>query len=218
MKRLRILLADDHHITLAGLRTVLQSQPGWTICGEANTGCEAIEKARHLKPDVVVMDFSMPEMDGLEATRRIRELLPNTEVLFLTMHESGTLAEEALGAGARGFVLKTEVNRLLVASVRKLAEHKLSYTAKAADMVLEAVRQHGSTSASAKAMDPSLTPRQCEVVRLIAGGKTTKEIAATLNISIKTADVHRNNIMRKLNLHNAAELVHYAIRTKLVNP
>lgn len=215
MKQLRILLVDDHQVVLAGLRTVLESQEGWKICGEAVTGREAIEKARRLKPDVVVMDFSMPEMNGLEATREIRKWLPDTEVLILTMHESGTLAEEALVAGARGFVLKAEASRHLVAAVKNLAEHRLGYTKKTSDMVLETVRQNNLASAPV-ATSQTLTPRECEILRHIAKGKRSKDIAATLNMNVKTVDVHRNNIMRKLNLHSAVELVHYAIREKLV--
>jgi DNA-binding NarL/FixJ family response regulator len=218
MKPLRILLADDHQITLAGLRTVLESQEGWQICGEATTGREAVEQARHLKPDVVVMDFSMPEMNGLEATRRIRECLPDTEVLILTMHESRTLAQEALAIGARGFVLKTEANGKLIAAVKKVSEHQVFYTQKASKMVLEAVEQNNVTSATTETENPALTPREQEVVRLIASGKTTKQVAESLQISIKTAEVHRNNIMHKLDLHNAVDLVRYAIRSNLVSP
>ncbi len=218
MKPLRILLADDHQVTLTGLRTVLESQEGWQVCGEAKTGREAVEKARHLKPDVVVMDFSMPEMNGLEATREIRKWLPETEVLILTMHESGTLAQEALAAGARGFVLKTEATRQLIAAVKKLAEHKLSYTQKASDMVLETSRQTGLTSGSAEMPSSSLTERECEVIRLVAAGKKSREIAAALNISVKTADVHRSHILSKLKLNGIADLVRYAIRAKLVDP
>ena len=218
MKPLRILLADDHQITLTGLRTVLESQAGWQICGETRTGREAVEKARHLKPDVVVMDFSMPEMNGLEATREILKLLPNTEVLILTAYASGTLAQEALAAGARGFVLKTEVNRQLVAAIKKLAEHKLSFTQKASDLVLETARQTGSTNGSAEVPNPSLTEREREVIRMVAAGKKSKEIAAALNISVRTADVHRSHILGKLKLQGTADLVRYAIRAKLVEP
>ena len=218
MRPLRILLADDHQITLTGLRTVLESQAGWQICGEARTGREAVEKAGHLEPDMVVMDFSMPEMNGLEATREIRKLLPETEVLILTAFESGTLAQEALAAGARGFVLKTEVNRQLVAAVKKLAEHKLSYTQKASDLVLETSRQTSSASGSAEVPSPSLTEREHEVIRMVAAGKKSKEIAAALNISVRTADVHRSHILSKLKLHGTADLIRYAIRAKLVDP
>jgi DNA-binding NarL/FixJ family response regulator len=218
MKRLRILLADDHHITLSGLRAVLELQPGWDICGEAKTGREAVEMATLLKPDVVVMDFSMPEMNGVEATRRIRGLLPSTEVLILTALESGTLAEEALGAGARGFVLKTEVNHQLIAAIKKLAGHKMSYTTKASDLVLEAVQKNNSTNGPSNATDQPLTPRECEVIRLIAGGKRSKEIGVALDMGVRTVDAHRNHIIRKLNLHSAADLVRYAIRAKLMEP
>ncbi len=218
MRTLRFLLADDHQVTIAGLRSVLESRADWHVCGEARTGLEAVEKAGRLKPDIVVMDISMPELSGLEATRRIRRLLPATEVLIFTMHESRTLVQEALAAGARGFVLKTEVSRQLIATVKKLADHVLSYSAKASEVVMEPVQPNGFTSASTVMENPALTPRECEVVRLIAAGKTCKEIAAALNISFKTADVHRTNILRKLKLHNVAEVVRYAIHVRLVDP
>lgn len=217
MQSLRILLADDHQITLEGLRTVLESQEGWQVCGEARTGREAVEQAERLKPDVVVMDFSMPEMNGLEATRRIRERLPDTEVLFLTMHESGTLAEAAQAAGARGFVLKTEARSQLVAAVKKVAEHGRGYSKKVSDLMQGAGRTNDASPGLACAADPSLTLRECDIVRMIAGGKRTKEIAVTLDMSVKTAETHRIRIMHKLNFHSVAELVRYAIRTRLVD-
>jgi DNA-binding NarL/FixJ family response regulator len=218
MKPLRILLVDDHQVVLTGLRTILESQESWQVCGEATTGREAVEKAKQLKPDVVVMDFKLPEMNGVEATRQIRQSLPNTEVLILTMHESGTLAEEALAAGARGFVLKTDANNQLVAAVKKLANHRLGYTKKAEDMVLEAAQRNSSPSAPAAATDQLLTSREREIIRLIAAGKRSKDIATELDISVKTAESHRNSVMRKLNMHSATELVRYAIRNKLVEP
>lgn len=217
MKPLRILLADDHHMTLTGLRTVLESQEGWRVCGEATNGPEAVEKAKHLKPDVVVMDFGLSGMNGVEATRRIRELLPDTEVVILTMHKLKTLAQEALAAGARGFVLKTERNGHLIAAVKKAAEHKMAYTEEALETTLPSDQGSSLAGASSEAPDSSLTDREREIIRLIANGKTTKQVADVLHISIKTADVHRNNIMHKLRLHNAVELVRYAIRTKLVD-
>lgn len=215
MKRLNILLADDHHTTLTGLRTVLESQEGWRVCGEATNGPEAVEKAKHLQPDVVVMDFGLSGMNGVEATRRIRDSLPDTEVVILTMHKLKTLAREALAAGARGFVLKTERNRQLVEAVKMVAEHKVFYSAEALETALPAIQDNGSAGASAELPHPSLTARECEVIRMIADGKRSKEIAATLKISAKTVDVHKSHISRKLNLHSTAELVRYAIRTRL---
>ena len=215
MNPLRLLLVDDHEVVLAGLRVILESQDGWQVCGEATTGREAVEKARQLQPDVVVMDFSLPGMNGVEATRQIRQLLPGTEVVILTMHESGTLTQEALAAGARGFVLKAEANSQLVAAVKRVAAHKLSYTRKAATLVLEATRQN---NAHVESDASTLTEREREVLCLIAEGKRSKEIALALNVSVRTTEAHRNNIMRKLKLHGTADLVRYAIRTQLVNP
>ena len=215
---LRLLLVDDHQMTLEGLRSVLESQHGWHVCGEAKTGLEAVEKAGRLKPDIVVMDISMPELNGLEATRRIRKLLPATEVLIFTMHESRTLVQEALAAGARGFVMKTEVNRQLIAIVKNLANHEISYSPKTSAIMMDPDRPNGSAGALEEKDDAALTPRECEVIRLIAGGQTCKEVASTLNISAKTADVHRTNILHKLKLRNAAELVRYAVHARLVEP
>lgn len=215
MKPLSILLADDHHATLAGLRAVLESQEGWQVCGEATTGTEAVEKAMRLKPNVVVMDFGLPGMNGVEATRRIRESLPGTEVVILTMHKMKTLTQEALAAGARGFVLKTERNGHLIAAVKEVAKHKMAYSTEALEAALPASQNGNKEDTDTEMPDPRLTERECEIIRLIAKGRTTKQVADTLRISIKTADVHRNNIMHKLHLHNAVELVRYAMRTGL---
>ena len=218
MKRLRILLVDDHQITLEGLRIVLESQDGWQVCGEAKTGIEAVEKAVALKPDLVIMDFSMPEMNGLEATRRIHEKLPDTEVLILTMHESKALAEAALAAGARGFVLKTETKSLLVDAVKKMVAHKKGYTRKVSDLVMGIGQKNDYVTGLPHAADPFLTPRECDIIRMIAGGQRTKEIAVSLDMCVKTVEAHRSNIMRKLNFHSTAEMVRYAIRARLVDP
>ncbi len=217
LRPLRILLADDHELVLAGLRMVLGAQKDWQICGEARNGQEAVAKAGHLKPDVVVMDFNMPVMNGLEATRRIRDLLPETEVLILTMHESGALSREALAVGARGFVLKTEANGQLVAAVKKLSEHRMSYSEEVLENALGSAQEAGAARRPFEKPHPSLTAREREVLRMVVAGKKSKEIADELKISVKTADVHRSNILGKLKLNNTADLVRYAIQAKLVD-
>jgi DNA-binding NarL/FixJ family response regulator len=212
MKSLRILLADDHAMVRQGLRAVIEEQRGWEVCGEALTGREAVAQALELKPDIVVMDFTMPELNGMEATRQIRAALPRTQVLILTMHESEELIPEVLAAGARGYLLKSDAGGSLVEAIQSLAGQKPYFTSKVSALVLK-----GYLNPSTRE-NPVLTPREREIVQLVAEGKSTKEVADKLNISPKTAETHRTNIMRKLNLHSLSQLVRYAIRNKLVEP
>jgi len=212
MKSLRILLADDHEMVRQGLRSVIEAQSGWQVCGEAKTGREAVAKTRELKPDIVVMDFTMPELNGMEATRQICATLPRTQVLILTMHESEELVREVLAAGARGYVLKSDAGRALVDALKALADQKPYFTSKISALVLEGYLNPNTRE------NPALTPREREIVQLVAEGKSTKELADSLGISPKTAETHRTNIMRKLNLHSVSEMVRYAIRNKLVEP
>ena len=212
MKSLRILLADDHELLRQGLRTLIEDQSGWQVCGEATTGREAVAKARELKPDIVVMDFTMPELNGMEATRQIRAALPRTQVLLLTMHESEELVREVLAAGARGYVLKSDAGRVLVDALKALADQKPYFTSRISALVLEGYLNPITREKA------TLTPREREIVQLVAEGRSTKELADRLGISPKTAETHRTNIMRKLNLHSVSEVVRYAIRNKLVEP
>jgi DNA-binding NarL/FixJ family response regulator len=212
MKSLRILLADDHEMVRQGLRALIEEQRGWEVCGEARTGREAVDKAGELKPDVVIMDFTMPELNGMEATRQIHAALPRTQVLILTMHESEELVREVLAAGARGYMLKSDAGRALVDAIQALADNKPYFTSKVSALVLQ-----GYLNPTTR-VNPTLTPREREIVQLVAEGKSTKEVADKLNISPKTAETHRTNIMRKLNLHSVSGLVRYAIRNRLVEP
>ena len=212
MKSLRILLADDHELLRQGLRALIEEQSGWQVCGEATTGREAVAKTRELKPDIVVMDFTMPELNGMEATRQIRAALPRTQVLVLTMHESEELVREVLAAGARGYVLKSDAGRALVDALKALAHQKPYFTSKISALVLDGYLNPITRESSA------LTPREREIVQLVGEGRSTKELADQLGISPKTAETHRTNIMRKLNLHSVSEVVRYAIRNKLVEP
>jgi DNA-binding NarL/FixJ family response regulator len=198
-----------------GLRKVLQERPGWTICGEAITGREAVAKARELRPNVVVLDVGMPELNGLEATRQIRRALPNTEVLILTMHDSERLAREALAAGARGFLLKTDLGNTVVTAVEHLSQHKPFFTSKVSELVLEGYLNPDPTE-SAQGGGERLTPREREIVQFLAEGKSNKEVAGALGISVHTAETHRSNIMRKLDLRSMSELVRYAIREHII--
>jgi DNA-binding NarL/FixJ family response regulator len=209
----RILVADDHDVVRQGVRALLEGQPGFEVCGEAVDGRQAVEQALRLKPDLVVLDIGMPDMNGLEAARRILEVLPATEVLILTMHESDQLIREVVRAGARGYVLKSDAGRTLVAAVEALQEHKPFLTSRVSEIVLEEYR-HGPPPEPASGS--GLTPREREIVKLIAEGHSGRQVAAILGISAKTVETHRTNVMRKLDVHSVTDLVRYAIRNNLV--
>jgi len=216
MSNLRILIADDHDLVRKGLRMLIEEHPGWTICGEARSGREALEQATQCSPDVVVIDVSMPDLNGLEATRLIRKSCPKSEVLIITHHDSDEIAAEVLSAGARGYVLKSDSDKDLVNAVEALGRHKPFFTSRITEMLI-ANRENGVTD-QAESMRRRLTVREVEILQLLAEGKTAKEVATALGIATKTSDTHRTNIMRKLNLHSIAELVRYAIRNKIVEP
>ena len=219
MKKVRILLADDHEVARQGMRSLLEAQPGWQVVDEARDGREAIERVRRHKPDVVVMDFSMPGLNGLEATRQILKAHPVTEVLVLTMHESEQIAREALSAGARGYVLKSDAGRDLVNAVESLRVHKPYFTPRVSQMVLDGYLKNALADGhGGREPREVLTPREREIVQLLAEGKSNKEVASNLGISAKTTETHRANIMRKLNLHSVSDLVRYAVRNKMVEP
>jgi DNA-binding NarL/FixJ family response regulator len=209
----RILIADDHPVVRKGLRALLEGRRGWRVCAEAANGREAVEMARAQKPDVAIVDIGMPGLGGVEATRQIRKVSAETEVLILSAHGSERLARELAEAGARGYLLKEDADRSLIAAVDAVRRHIPYYTAKIAAWM----EREGRVRRDAKAMRGPLTPRQRETVQLLAEGKTNKEVAATLGISIKTVEAHRAHIMMKLNLHSVTELVHYAIRNEIVH-
>ena len=208
----RILIVDDHPVVRKGLRAMLEGRRGWRVCAEASNGREAIQKARATKPDVAVVDIGMPGLGGMEATRQIRKVSPETEVLILSAHGSEKLARELVDAGARGYLLKEDADEDLLAAVEALRRGKEFFSPKVAEWVSRDRRAQ-----LAKAPRNALTPRQRETVQLLAEGKSNKEVAATLGISIKTVEAHRANIMMKLNLHSVTELVHYAIRNEIVH-
>lgn len=212
----RVLIADDHEVVRKGLRTLLEEQPGWQIAGEASDGREAVEKAKTLKPDVTVLDISMPTLNGLEATRQMMKNNPQARVLVLTMHESDPLIREVLGAGARGYLLKSDAGRDLVNAVDAIRRNKTFFTARVAQMVLDGYLDKKSPKVDAEIPRDRLTPRQREIIQLLAEGKSSKEVAVALNLSIKTAETHRANIMRRLDCHSVSELVRYAVRNNIV--
>ena len=208
-------MADDHELLRRGLRALLTEQPGWEICGEAVDGREAVELARKLRPDVIVMDIAMPELNGLEAPRQIRRVWPKAEILVLTFDESEALVREVLAAGARGYMLKSDVSRLLVQAVETLGRHRPYFTSKVAGFLLQ---DFGRANTVPESADDLLSPREREVLQLVAEGRSTKQLAAVLHISAKTAENHRTNIMRKLKANSVTELVRYAVRNKIITP
>jgi DNA-binding NarL/FixJ family response regulator len=211
-----ILLADDHALMRRGTRELLELQPGWKVVGEAANGREALEKAKSLKPDVAILDISMPELNGLEATREILKAVPKTEVLILSLHESDRLVHKVLEAGASGYVLKSDAEATLVEAVEAVRQHRAFFTSKVASVVLHAYRKGGKSPGSGKHARPILTPRERQIVQLLAESKSNKEVASALNISLHTVTTHRANIMRKLQVHSVSELVRYAIRNQMV--
>jgi DNA-binding NarL/FixJ family response regulator len=217
MKTTRVLLADDHDIVRRGLAAALADCRHCQVCGEASNGREAVEKARQLRPDIVILDVSMPDLNGVDATRRIRAALPDTEVLVMTMHESDELVREILAAGARGYLLKSDAGRLLPQAVEALREHKPYFSPHVSQVVLAGYLSPEGLRDECGA-GKRLTPREREIIQMVAEGKSSKEVAALLEISVKTVEAHRGNIMQKLGYHSVSELVRYAIRNKIIEP
>ena len=206
----RILIADDHDVVRDGLRRLLEAQPNCEVVAEAADGKDAITKALEVRPDIAVVDYSLPLVNGLEVTRQIRKRLPRTEVLIFTMHDNDTLIDELLKAGARGFVLKSDAKRELLEAIDSLAAHKPFFTAHVSEALLTSFTNPPHRESLV------LTRRECQIVQLVAEGHTNKEIGPILDINPKTVETHRISIMRKLNLPSSAALVRYAIRNKLV--
>ena len=214
MPKLDVLVADDHDIVRRGLRDLLEKQPGWKVVAEATNGKEAVEKAKQLKPDVSILDISMPSLDGLEAARQILASGSPTKVLILTMHHSDPLIQQMLKAGVRGYVLKSDAASELVQAVEALHRNKTFFTSKVPQVFLHDRKKPAKTNSQDKVL--RLTPRQREIVQLLAEGKNSREIAAMLGTTFKTVETHRANIMRRLECHSVTELVRYAIRNDII--
>lgn len=210
----QVLIADDHETVRRGIRELIKSERGFAICGEAGDGREAVEKARQLNPDVIVLDVSMPGLNGVEAARQIVKDNSAAEVLILTICDSEQIIEDMLNAGARGYLLKCDVARDLLFAIASLSQHKPFFTSRVADMVLQGYLQ--SSAKAGGCASPVLTTREREIVQLLAEGKSNKEVAVIQGIEVKTAETHRANLMRKLRLHSVCDLVHYAVRNQII--
>jgi DNA-binding NarL/FixJ family response regulator len=207
----RILVADDHQVVRSGLRAVLERQPGFEVVGEASNGLEAVEASVALKPDVVILDYSMPVQNGVEATRGIRAKCPRTEVLIFTMHDSEDVVHDILVAGARGYLLKADANNHLIAAVQALGRHEAYISGKLSANLLDTL-----VTRRASQRRELLTRRERVVVQLIAEGNTNKTMCTILGVSLKTIESHRASAMRKLGFHTTADLVRYAVRNRMV--
>jgi DNA-binding NarL/FixJ family response regulator len=214
MGKLRILVADDHEIVRDGVKALIGRVPEWEVCGEASDGRKAVELATQLVPDVVVLDMGMPELNGLEAARKIKRALPKTEVLIFTGEESEQIIHEVFETGARSYILKSDITQHLVDAIRALGEHKHYFTKRISEVVF--ARYLEGASGAGKDKTEGLTPREREIVQLIGEGKSNKEVSALLGISIKTVETHRSTTMRKLRLDSFADLMRYAIRNKII--
>jgi DNA-binding NarL/FixJ family response regulator len=214
MHAVSVLIADDHEIVRRGLRALIHEQSGWQVVAEAADGRDAVAKAEEFKPDVAILDITMPSLNGLEATRQIAKLSPRTKVLILSIHESDQLIHKLVGAGARGYLLKVDAGRHFITAVKALLANKTFFTPKVAQKLTD-----GHLDKVPKASEEEFSPitgRQREVLQLLAEGKSSKEVASILGITLKTAETHRSNLMRRLNCHSVTELVRYAIRNEIV--
>jgi DNA-binding NarL/FixJ family response regulator len=211
----RILIADDHEVVREGIRALIEHEPGWQVCGVAANGLEAVHMAKKMKPHVVVLDMSMPDLDGLEALREIKRALPSTEVVIFSAHHSEKVIEQLFEAGAKSYIQKSDAGRYLVAAIKSLAEHKPFFTREISQILFA---KFTDAPDNTDGQQRTLTSREREVVRLLAKGTSNKEIAAILGISVRTAETHRAALMRKLGLDSLAGVVRYAIRNNIVEP
>ena len=212
---LRILIADDHDVMREGTRAVIERQPGWEVCGVAATGREAVEQAFALEPDIVVMDMSMPELNGLDAARQINRRLPQTEILIFTAHQTDELIREVFEAGVKSFIFKSEAHHFLVEAIQSLSQHRPFFTNKVSEILFSDILNRSERNPT-RSRPGQLSAREREIVQLLAEGRSNKEVAGALGISIRTAETHRASVLRKLSLDSLASLVRYAIRNRII--
>jgi DNA-binding NarL/FixJ family response regulator len=217
MDELRVLIADDHDLIRRGVRDLLRTRTGWKVVGEASNGADAVREAVRLRPDIAILDFSMPELNGPGAAAEIAEKVPETGIIVLTVHDSEQAMREVLQAGARGLVLKSDADRDLLEAVEAVARKRHFFPARLSELVLDRyLADSPAPKVKVKSKGTQLTERECEVMRLLADGLSSKEAATRLQISIRTVESHRINISRKLGFNSIAKLVHYAIRHGIV--
>jgi two-component system response regulator NreC len=216
MNPIRVLLADDHKLIRAGLRLVVDQQPDLSVVGEADDGRQAVELAKSLKPDVVVMDIGMPNLNGIEAARQIREIRPDAAVVMLSMHSDEGYVLRALGAGARAYLLKDSATTDLVQAIHAVVEGKSFFSPAVSKVLLQDYMRKLRRSGAEDSYD-LLSPREREVLQLVAEGKSNKEVASLLNLSVYTVETHRAKIMQKLNLKGVPELILYAVRKGIIS-
>ena len=215
MKTVRILLADDHKVVRHGTRALLSTIPEWEIVGEADNGRDAVSLTAELKPDIVILDIAMPELNGLDAARQIKKISPETEVLIFTAQEAEELVHDVFDSGARSYIMKTDAADHLIDAIKALSEHKHFFTSRISEIVFARYIQ-GKKPLEGTPEKSRITDREREVVQLLAEGKSSKEVAAVLGISVRTVETHRATIMKKLGLKSFSELIRYAVRNKIV--
>jgi DNA-binding NarL/FixJ family response regulator len=217
MKNVRILIADDHEVLRDGVQRLIERQAGWEVCATAITGREAVEKTEKLRPDVVLLDLSMPELNGLEAARQIKRRVPETELLIFTAHETDDVIREAFAAGVKGFVLKSDAASHLIDAIKALSQHQLYFTGVVSSILFDKALRPPLKRAGEATRD-RLTARERELLQLVAEGKSNKEVADALGIGVRTAEKHRATVMSKLDIQSVAGLTRYAIRNKIIEP
>ena len=213
---LRVLIADDHEVMREGMRMLIERQPGWTVCATACNGRAAVEQTFALKPDVVVMDMSMPELNGLDAAVQIKQRLPSTEIVMFTAHQSDELIRDAFQAGVKSCIFKSDAQQSLIEAIQSLSQHKPFFTHKVSEALFAEILHRSAATPHAQQPGNRLTMREREIVQLLAEGSSNKEVAAALSISVRTAETHRANLLHKLNLDSLAGLTRYAVRHKIV--
>ena len=215
-RSLRILIADDHDVMRQGTQFVVERHPGWEVCGFASTGREAVTKAADIEPDIVIMDMTMPELNGLDAAIQIKRCAPKTEILMFTGHATDELIREVFEAGVKSFISKAEAHTHLVEAIESLSRHKPFFTNEVSEILFANILKRADGSPDAGEPGQRLSLREREIVQLIAEGNSNKETAEALHISVRTAETHRASILRKLNLNSVADLVRYAVRNKII--
>jgi two-component system, NarL family, response regulator NreC len=215
MNTLRILLADDHKVVRHGTRALLSKIPEWEIIGEVDNGRDAVAQTEKLKPDIVILDIGMPQLNGLDATRQIKKISPQTEVLIFTAHEAEEIVHDVFDSGARSYIMKTDAADHLIEALKALSEHKPFFTSRISEIVF-ARYTNGTKNIESTPDKSRITDREREIVQLLAEGKTSKEVAAVLGISVRTVETHRAAITKKLGLKSFSELIRYAIRNNIV--